>query len=419
MSCKMRRGGRKRCFTRLVRGLPCQNFAHFSCSPLGMLRVPLTRPTPLVARYFSSTPSKWNTAQQRPPTTPPESTDHEAASSSASPSPAVENRPIKEFSAKQSSVSSVSQYDLDLVKQRLREWTDEAALTFRARADDFTARSKTTFSQLGSQLNKVTGYEVIEALKRDVVQQEARINATRQAAREAKVAYEEAVAQRSSSQREVNDLLQRKSIWTDNDVSRFTTLVRQDHLYEQAEARAKAAVDETENAVEREFSELMRTILARYHEEQVWSDKIRSASTYGSLAALGLNMLVFVMAIMVVEPWKRRRLAQTFEKKIEELSRENEARLDTSMKEIGAQLADQERLILKLATASQSMIAAAPPVKEALQEAEMIIDTPGAEEIQAERTVHTIEFKNSALELAAVATSAFVAGIVGCLWLGR
>ena len=121
---------------------------------------------------------------------------------------------------------------------------------------------------------------------------EQRINETRRSARQAKVAYEESVIQRSKSQREVNDLLQRKSTWTDNDVSRFTTLVRQDHLYEQEEQRAKTAVDDTEEAVEKEFSQLMRLILARYHEEQVWSDKIRSASTYGQLAALGLNLLV-------------------------------------------------------------------------------------------------------------------------------
>ncbi len=170
---------------------------------------------------------------------------------------------------------------------------------------------------------------------------EERINVTREAAKKAKLAFEEAVAQRANSQREVNDLLSRKSTWGDSDVGRFTTLVRQDHIYEQEEARAKAVVDEVETAVEREFSQLLRAILARYHEEQVWSDKIRSASTYGSLAALGLNMLVFIMAIIVVEPWKRRRLAQTFERKIEELSKENEARLDASMQSISQQISEQ------------------------------------------------------------------------------
>jgi sensitive to high expression protein 9 len=67
----------------------------------------------------------------------------------------------------------------------------------------------------------------------------------------------------------------------------------------------------------------MHTILARYHEEQVWSDKIRSASTYGQIAALGLNLLVFILAIIIVEPWKRKRLAQTFEKKVDQMNDQN------------------------------------------------------------------------------------------------
>jgi len=85
---------------------------------------------------------------------------------------------------------------------------------------------------------------------------------------------------------------------------RFTVLVRQDY----AEARGKAAVGQTEGEVEREFSALMRSILARFHEEWVWSDKIRSVSTYGQLVVLCMNVLVFALAIVLVEPWKRRRL---------------------------------------------------------------------------------------------------------------
>lgn len=60
----------------------------------------------------------------------------------------------------------------------------------------------------------------------------------------------------------------------------------------------------------------MRAILARYHEEQVWSDKIRSLSTYGSLAITGANVLIFLLAIIIVEPWRRRRLIERLEKKM-------------------------------------------------------------------------------------------------------
>jgi len=104
----------------------------------------------------------------------------------------------------------------------------------------------------------------------------------------------------------------------------------------------------------------MRLILARYHEEQVWSDKIRSASTYGSLVALGLNMLVFISAILVIEPWKRRRLAQTFEDKIMELSRDNGKRLDESEQVLTSRIKQQTALLQDLTvTLSKSIEASA------------------------------------------------------------
>lgn len=196
-------------------------------------------------------------------------------------------------------------------------------------------------------------------------------------------------------------------------MGRFTSLVRQDHLYEQEEARAKAAVDETEDAVEREFSQLMRLILARYHEEQVWSDKIRSASTYGSLTALGLNMLVFIMAILVVEPWKRRRLAQTFESKIEELSAENDARLSAGMKTIGNQMARQEEMLQELKGEILQSVAVIPvPIAKEVVTDQLVEEVPGI-------TIGTFHLSRRDLEMAAVGTGAFAVGILGSILLGR
>lgn len=246
-------------------------------------------------------------------------------------------------------------YDLDTIKQRIGDWMALATAGFkqqtdelRQRTDEFTQKTSTKLFQLGSQLNRVTGYEQIDALKQRVVEQEARIKATRQAAREAKTAYDDAVLQRSLSQRQVNELLQRKSSWTDSDVSAFTSLVRSDHHLEQHEVATKAKVSENEDALDREFGELMRAILARYHEEQVWSDKIRSASTYGSMMVLGVNVVVFLLAIVVVEPWKRRRLAQTFEKKVEEIAAETQALIESGSTKLDERLIKQERLISEI-----------------------------------------------------------------------
>lgn len=85
---------------------------------------------------------------------------------------------------------------------------------------------------------------------------ENKIEAAREAARQAKKTYDDAVLQRSGSQREVNDLLHRKAGWNDADRARFTTLVLQEHEYDQAESLAKATVIAAEDAVDREFSDL-------------------------------------------------------------------------------------------------------------------------------------------------------------------
>lgn len=92
----------------------------------------------------------------------------ESTSTSSSPSGDQQH---PSTSDKPDSWKGLSTSDLEVVKQRIREWTDQAAINIRERADDFTAQSKATFSQLGAHLNKVTGYEEIEALKREVVQQ--------------------------------------------------------------------------------------------------------------------------------------------------------------------------------------------------------------------------------------------------------
>ncbi|KAF8895294.1 Mdm33 family-domain-containing protein [Infundibulicybe gibba] len=383
-----------------------------------MLRSSLSRP--LAFRQAFRPHKAWNSTFKPPPEGAP-ATGQALHDSETTPS----HSPPPTFSddSKQPTQSSLSSqadsnpptptgqatYNAEMMKQRLREWSDRAAITFRTRADEFTANTKKTFSQLGSQLNQVTGYEEIEALKREVVLQEAKITAAREAAREAKIKYEEAVIQRSNSQREVNELLQRKSLWNDDDVGRFTKLVRQDHLFEQGEARAKVTVGEAEDAVEREFSQLMRSILARYHEEQVWSDKIRSASTYGSLAALGLNLLVFIMAIVVVEPWKRRRLAQTFEKKIEELSVENATALDLSMKEIIQRLSNQEENLLTM----KAGVAQTPDIEVEVTKARPVNEPVDIPTVIPQPTGIILQTRE--LELAIVASGAFVVGLLGHL----
>lgn len=168
------------------------------------------------------------------------------------------------------------------------------------------------------RLNDLTGYSGIEALKNDIQCQEDLVNESKRAVRQERDSYAAAVATRSTTQREVNDLLHRKHAWNPTDLERFTSLYRSDHVNEQAEAEAQAKLSEAEARYEEASNKLAKSILARYHEEQIWSDKIRQMSTWGTWGLMGLNVLLFIVFQIMIEPWRRRRLVKGFEEKVQE-----------------------------------------------------------------------------------------------------
>lgn len=121
----------------------------------------------------------------------------------------------------------------------------------------------------------------------------------------------------------MNELLQRKHAWTPDDLERFTALYRSDHANEQSESAAQEKLLSMERKAEEAAAQLSKSILARYHEEQIWSDKIRRMSTWGTWGLMGVNVLLFLVFQIGVEPWRRKRLVKGFEDKVmEALDRE-------------------------------------------------------------------------------------------------
>ncbi|GAA5895559.1 She9p [Sporobolomyces salmoneus] len=178
--------------------------------------------------------------------------------------------------------------------------------------------------KVGGKINEATGYEEIERLRIAVGDKEKSLLDVRTKALNLKKEYASRVKLRADSQREVNDLLQRKGSWNSADVLRFTELVQQDHENEQAEVRAKVAMEAGDEEAEKGFQDFMQAILERYHEEQVWSDKIRAISTYGSLAITSLNVLLFIITLLLIEPWRRRRLVENVEERLRTNSQQSQ-----------------------------------------------------------------------------------------------
>lgn len=189
--------------------------------------------------------------------------------------------------------------------------------SLQKRFGNFMDNFQTHVFTASRRLNDLTGYSGIEALKNDIEQQESTVQSSRRAVKEARARYTEAIATRSTTQREVNDLLHRKHTWSPTDLERFTSLYRSDHANEQAEAVAQKEVADAEARYEEASTKLAKAILARYHEEQIWSDKIRQMSTWGTWGLMGLNVLLFVVFQIAIEPWRRRRLVKGFEEKVE------------------------------------------------------------------------------------------------------
>lgn len=176
----------------------------------------------------------------------------------------------------------------------------------------------TTLTSATKALNDVTGYTSIEKLKLAVETLENELKEAKAELKLAKVNYSDAIQRRSDLQKEINELLTRKHNWTPEDLERFTELYRNDHQNQQDEHNAEVQLEDAETKVDAVQVKLTQLILTRYHEEQIWSDKIRQALTWGTWMLMGVNVLVFTVATFFVEPWKRRKLVDAFHKEVRE-----------------------------------------------------------------------------------------------------
>jgi sensitive to high expression protein 9, mitochondrial len=159
-------------------------------------------------------------------------------------------------------------------------------------------------------LNDLTGYTGIEAIKASNESLESAHSKAQTNLRAARTNYKATSARQAASQREVTTLLARKDSWMPADLERFTQLYRADHVLEQEVAAAAKALTEAEDEEQRLGTKLNAGILRRYHEEQIWSDRIRRASTWGTWGLMGVNVLLFLVLQFVAEPWKRKRLVK-------------------------------------------------------------------------------------------------------------
>lgn len=207
---------------------------------------------------------------------------------------------------------------------------------FSKKMDEFQA----TVFTASRALNDATGYSAIEQLKKAIDAEEHNVQKYRSQVIKCKSEYEGAVNSRAESQAEINELLQRKHQWTPSDLEQFTMLYRDNHANETAVESTKDCLEKAESALEDSRSRAAKLIGARYREEQVWSDKIRRASTWGTWGLMGFNVVLFLVVQLGLEPWKRKRLVGSFEEKVRNV-------LDTASRDQKEMVENLEQKIAK------------------------------------------------------------------------
>lgn len=236
-----------------------------------------------------------------------QSTAPEAASPEAEdPSATPQSTPPKSEATDPESPSSTQQSSPD--HPELPSESDSRRTALSHQFSNFMDTLQSRVLVASQTLNDLTGYSAIEAFKKQNTQLEADLATAQETLRHARAHYKAVNAQRASTQREVTTLLARKDTWSPLDLERFTTLYRQDHELETAVQEASGALTEAEADEARLSQALNSGILRRYHEEQIWSDRIRRQSTWGTWGLMGVNVLLFLVLQFVAEPWKRNRL---------------------------------------------------------------------------------------------------------------
>ncbi|KAJ1558427.1 sensitivity to high expression protein she9 [Nowakowskiella sp. JEL0078] len=203
------------------------------------------------------------------------------------------------------------------------------------------------FSNLNIFLNNISGYDNVEKLKKSVFDKEKLLSVNKEQLQKAKRDYDSLLTDIKRCQSEINSLLQRKHSWVDGDADRLGELHRKELSLDHEEKFSKLDLREKEEAFERSHVEYLSEIRERYIEEQLFSDKIRKASTFwtwyvknfkaptNSLinfnrGLIGLQISIFILLNLVVEPRKRKR----FERELVEILQSSTEERDVKLQQI-------------------------------------------------------------------------------------
>ncbi|KAJ3012893.1 UNVERIFIED_CONTAM: DEAH-box RNA helicase prp16 [Siphonaria sp. JEL0065] len=201
-------------------------------------------------------------------------------------------------------------------------------------------------------LNAATGYDAVVERKQRVEKKDLELKDAMRSLDQAKLKYEESIDDRRRCQKEINSLLQRKDSWgtalktviahdiakltifqlVNEDIHRFTDLYRKDLTLEATETSTKQAYKQASDQYEIIHQEYLNQIRERYIDEQLFSDKIRSASTWWTVGLISAHLAIFLM-VSIRDPWVKKRDRTELVALVQDVLQKENAALQSSITE--------------------------------------------------------------------------------------
>lgn len=177
--------------------------------------------------------------------------------------------------------------------------TSSSASSMSCPTSSTAATSTTTSSKFDHWLdvwNEHSGAYEISKLKELVNNSSIQFDKQQRLVNDARKAVDHALTAWEQSQIKHTQLMQVRDKWTPAQALEFAKLLEKEVQVRSELEHAKKDLAEKEIQQSKLQIEYMNNLRIRYHEEQIWQDKWRILSTYGTWGLIGLNTVVFLIS---------------------------------------------------------------------------------------------------------------------------
>mmetsp|Transcript_33122 Transcript_33122/g.104754 ORF Transcript_33122/g.104754 Transcript_33122/m.104754 type:complete len:475 (-) Transcript_33122:63-1487(-) len=189
-------------------------------------------------------------------------------------------------------------------KQEVQEtssefFKDQYSRTTKAVGKVLRKKLQPAIEQAILYINDKSGWTEVEKLKHAITDLEVHLRKSQEEYRAARSDFDKTDQEHRRTQNEITALAVTKHAWTDAQFCRYQDLLAQERNLGISLHEFQRKIRNSEAAVESALRELMEGLRKRFHEEQLWTDRIRQLSMWSTIGILFANSIIFLMTYLL------------------------------------------------------------------------------------------------------------------------